>query len=311
MVVGGVKTGALEALCSRAVRDPSNIVVKIARVAERQFGHVTRRQLLELDVPSATIAHWVTKGRLIPVHTGVYAVGHQQRSAVAGAMAAVLACGPRAVLSHDSAAALWDVRTWPSEPEVTAPHDRRRKGIRAHRTQTLTRKDIRRRRNIRVTSPSRTVLDIQDRLTDSQLVRIVNRLRLDGHLKATELGRLLVASARITRLIDPAQAPTRSGKEDDFVAFCREHGLPPPTVNTKLFGYEVDALFAAEKVIVEIDHWETHNSYKSFESDRKRDAVAAEHGYLTVRVTTARLADDPTAEAARLHRILASRRPSK
>ena len=290
------------------MRDFSKTFVKIARVAERQFGHVTRQQLLELEVPSATIAYWVTRRRLIQVHNGVYAVGHQQRSAVAGAMAAVLACGPGAVLSHDSAAALWDVRTWPSEPEVSAPHDRRRHGIRAHRTQTLTRRDIRRRRNIRVTSPSRTVLDIQDRLTDAQLVRIVNRLRLDGHLKATELRRLLAASARIARLIDPAQAPTRSGKEDDFVVFCREHGLPRPTVNTRLFGYEIDALFAAEKVIVEIDHWETHNSYLSFESDRRRDAVAAEHGHLTVRVTTARLAADPEGEAARLHRILASRR---
>jgi very-short-patch-repair endonuclease len=92
------------------------------------------------------------------------------------------------------------------------------------------------------------------------------------------------------------------------VAFCRRHGLPTPAVNTKLFGHEVDALFAAEKVIVEIDHWGTHNSYASFESDRERDATAAEHGYVTVRVTTARLAADPAHEAARLHKILERRR---
>lgn len=290
------------------MRDFSNTAVKIARVADRQFGHVTRQQLLDLDVPSATIAHWVTNARLIRVHTGVFALGHQQHTAIAVAMAAVLACGPDAVLSHDSAAALWGVRTWPTQPELTAPHQRRRGGIRTHRSKTLTRTDIRRHRNIRVTGPSRTILDIEPRLTDRQLVRAVNELRLQEHLRATELGRLLKASKRVARLIDPEQAPTRSGKEDEFVAFCRRHGLPIPKTNTKLFGHEVDALFEDEKVIVEIDHWDTHKSYGSFESDRLRDAIGAEHGYLTVRVTTARLAHDGLDEARRLHRTLARRR---
>lgn len=277
-------------------------------MADRQFGHVTRQQLLELGLPAQTIVRWLDNDRLSRVHAGVYAVGHRQHTAIALAMAAVLACGERAVLSHDSAAALWGVRKWPSLPEVTAPHDSRRTGIRTHRTQTLITKDVRRHRNIRVTSPSRTILDIQDRLTDKQLTRAINELRLQKHLKTTELDRLLSNSTRIRNLIDPDQKPTRSGKEDDFVAFCQRYGLPTPTINTTLFGHEVDALFPDEKVIVEIDHWETHNSRASFESDRERDATAAEHGYLTIRVTTDRLAATPTREAARLHRILQSRR---
>jgi Transcriptional regulator, AbiEi antitoxin len=277
-------------------------------VADRQFGHVTRQQLLELGLPAQTIVRWLGNDRLSRVHKGVYAVGHRQHTAIALAMAAVLACGDRAVLSHDSAAALWGVRKWPTLPEVTAPYDRRRTGIRTHRTQTLITKDVRRHRNIRVTSPSRTILDIQDRLTDKQLTRAINELRLQEHLKAAELDRLLSNSTRIRNLIDPNQKPTRSGKEDDFVAFCQRYGLPTPTINTTLFGHEVDALFPAEKVIVEIDHWDTHKSRASFESDRERDATAAEHGYLTIRVTTARLAATPTREAARLHRILESRR---
>lgn len=271
---------------------------------------MTRQQLLDLGLPSATIARWLENSRLTAVHTGVYALGHAQHTALARAMAAVLACGDGAILSHDSAAALWGVRTWPATPEVTAPHHRRRKGIRAHRTQTLTRTDIRRQHGIRVTSPSRTILDIQGRLTDKQLVRAVNELRLQKNLRAKELKRLLQNSARIRNLIDPEQNPTRSGNEDAFVAFCRNHGLPIPRTNVKLFGREVDALFEAEKVIVEIDGWDTHKSYKSFESDRKHDAVAAEEGYLTVRVTSARLADDPQAEAERLSRTLAHRRRS-
>ncbi|MFZ1997711.1 MAG: hypothetical protein WAU75_26570, partial [Solirubrobacteraceae bacterium] len=147
---------------------------------------MTRQQLLDLSVPSATIAYWVSNCRLVQVHAGVYALGHQQHTALARAMAAVLACGgDHAVLSHDSAAALWGVRTWPSSPEVTAPHHRRRPGIHTHRTHTLSRHDIRRHHNIRVTSPSRTILDIQGRLTDKQLVRAINELRLHKHLRAT------------------------------------------------------------------------------------------------------------------------------
>jgi hypothetical protein len=277
-------------------------------LADRQFGHVTRRQLRELGVPPRTIGSWVENERLIAVHAGVYAIGHQQRTAIAKAMAAVLACGDQAVLSHDSAAAVWDVSAWPPAPEVSGPHDRRRPGIRTHRTQTLTRRDIRRHRNIRVTSPSRTILDIQSRLTDRQLIRAVNDLRLNKHLRATELERLLEASRRVRRLIDPEQNPTRSDGEDAFLAFCTKYGLPLPKTNVKLFGHERDAVFEAEKVIVEVDGWEFHKDRHSFESDRERDAVAAEHGYLTVRLTGRRLAARPAPEAARLHRILERRR---
>jgi Transcriptional regulator, AbiEi antitoxin len=291
------------------LRDEGLIAAQIARIADRQFGHVTREQLLQLGVPKRTVTRWARVGRLIRVHAGVYAVGHQQRTAIATAMAAVLACGPDAVLSHDSAAALWGVRTWPSVPEVTAPHDRRRRGIRAHRTETLLRKDIRRQSNIRVTSPSRTILDIQSRLTDRQLIRAVNDLRLNKHLRATELERLLRTSPRVHRLIDPQQNPTRSPGEDAFLEFCSTHRLPIPRVNIKLFGDERDAVFEVEKVIVEIDGWPFHRDRQSFESDRERDTVAAEHGYLTVRLTWKRLTGPGAArEAARLRRILEHRR---
>jgi hypothetical protein len=289
------------------LRDFDHIATKIARITERQFGHVTRQQLLDLGVPSPTITHWARNRRLVRVHAGVYAVGHAQHSALAKAMAAVLACGDRAVLSHDSAAALWGVRRWPQVPEVTCALQRRRPGIRTHRTETLTTRDVRRHHNIRVTSPSRTILDIQTRLTDKQLTRAINELRHAKHLRATELQRLLDASPRAKRLIDPTQNPTRSGLEDDFVVFCRTHGLPTPRTNVMLFGHERDAVFEAEKVIVEIDSWDYHKDHQSFEADRKRDAVAAEHGWLTFRTTSDRLATQPFEEADSLLRTLAQR----
>ncbi|MFL5861948.1 MAG: DUF559 domain-containing protein [Solirubrobacteraceae bacterium] len=269
---------------------------------------MTRQQLLELAVPSATIAYWVTNRRLVRVHAGVYAVGHRQHSGAARAMAAVLACDPGAVLSHGSAAALWGVRPWPRTPEVTCALERRRPGIRTHRTETLITKHVRTHRNIRVTSPARTVLDLLPRLTDAELIRMVNDLRLAGHLRPAELRRLVEASQRVKALLDPDQAPTRSEFEDRFLAFTAEYGLPQPQLNVTLFGREVDALFAEEKVIVELDGWRFHQDHSSFESDRERDATAAEHGYLTIRITWARLRDDPAREAARLHTTLARRR---
>jgi len=92
------------------------------------------------------------------------------------------------------------------------------------------------------------------------------------------------------------------------VTFCRTHGLPIPRINVMMFGHEADAVFDEEKVIVEIDTWDTHNSHQSFTSDRKRDAVAAEHGFLTVRLIAELLASHPKDEAASLLRTLANRR---
>ena len=104
------------------------------------------------------------------------------------------------------------------------------------------------------------------------------------------------------------QNPTRSELEDRFVAFCREYGLPTPRTNVRRWGLEIDALFEAEKVIVEIDGWGYHQDRRSFESDRERDTIAAEHGHLTVRLTGLRLDGQPAEEARRLHRILELRR---
>jgi Transcriptional regulator, AbiEi antitoxin len=282
----------------------------MSRVADRQYGHVTRQQLLELGLPSQTIARWVANGRLTRVHLGVYAVGHPQLGALARATAAVLACGDHAVLSHDSAAALWGIRTWPRLPEVTCALERRRPGIRTHRTQTLATTDVRRHHGIRVTSPARTVIDIQGRLTDAQLIRAVNDLRIAKHMRQAELERLLHASTRVKALIDPDEAPTRSPKEDEFLVFCAQHGLPRPKVNAILHGFEVDALFEAEKVVVQIDGWDFHKSHESFESDRDKDAELAKYGYLTVRVTSTRMRNTPAHEAERLLTTLKNRRSS-
>ena len=220
-------------------------------------------------------------------------------------MAAVLACGDQAVLSHDSAAALWGIRTWPAAPEVTAPHDRRRPGIRAHRTETLTRSDIRRAPQ----HPRHQPLPHHPRppVPPHRPPARPRRQRpapgqAPARHRASPPPQPPPPASR--RLIDPQQNPTRSPAEDAFLEFCRTYRLPTPKVNITLFGRERDAVFEAEKVIIEIDGYTFHNDHDSFESDRERDTDAAEHGYLTVRLTTTRLTQRPAYEAARLHRIL-------
>ncbi len=288
---------------------------EIAALAARQHGHVTRAQLLELGLGRRAVAYRVEVGKLHLAHQGVYGVGHLPRQAVARAAAAVLACGPGAVLSHGSAASLWGLtRHWEFPLEVTAPAERRRPGITTHRSRTLIRADIRNHLGVRTTSPARTILDIAPRLIDRALTRAVNDARHRGRLHVDAIVELLgrcpthPGARRLRAVIEAPAGPTRSEFEDAFVELARRHGLPAPQVNAHLNGYEVDVLFPRDGLIVELDGWEFHSDRSAFEDDRERDATMLEHGYETVRITWERLRNDPGREAARLRHILAARR---
>ncbi len=164
----------------------------IARLADRQHGNVTRRQLVELGLSDDAIAYRVGLGRLHRVHAGVYGVGRPPKTALERAADAVLACGADAALSHVSALALWGfVKHWPTRFDVTIPGNRRPKGIAVHRAKTLQRPDLRRHHAIRVTSPARTLLDSAPTLTDRAFTRAVNDALLSKHLKRWQLAELL------------------------------------------------------------------------------------------------------------------------
>jgi very-short-patch-repair endonuclease len=270
-------------------------------LASRQQGNVARRQLLALGLAPTTVDSRVAQGRLIVVFRGVYALGYRREDPLARAAAAVLACGEDAVLSHDSAAALWSgLRRWPRDPEVTTPRRIDPNAINAHRSCTLTRAQVTRQHGIRTTTVARTLRDIRTRLTPEQFTRLVNDARI----------RRLLSQGAAAVLLGEGEStgPTRSEFEDAFLAMVRDHGLPVPLVDTTLHGREVDALFPDERVIVELDGWDTHRSRASFDSDRERDAAHAELGFLTVRVTWPRLTHAPEREARRLETILAHRR---
>lgn len=290
---------------------------RIAALASRQHGVVTRRQLLDLGVGKDAIVHRLKIGRLIPLHRGVYAVGHRPVSRHAHALAAVLACGPGAALSHGSAATLWGItKHWQSPLEVTARTERQRPGLDIHRSSTLTARDQTIHFGIPVTSPARTLLDHAARLNDIALGRAVNDLRRAGYLRLVDFAELLPrhpnaqAANRLRKhLAHPDRAPTRSEFEDAFLDFARRYDLPEPEVNAHVAGHEVDMLFPAHRLVVELDGYEYHRGREQFEGDRDRDADLLAARIATVRVTWQRFHLTPSREASRLQAILAGRAP--
>ncbi|HEY2436438.1 MAG TPA: type IV toxin-antitoxin system AbiEi family antitoxin domain-containing protein [Solirubrobacteraceae bacterium] len=285
----------------------------IAALAQRQHGHVARKQLLRLGLGPDAIKYRLRTGRLHRVYPGVYGVGHRRPAPIDAAAAAVLACGKGAVLSDFSAAALWGfVKRWPERPEVSVTRDRRPTGIRTRR-RDLTAQEKTRQQGIPVTTPARTVLDCARRLHGRRLTRFVNDALLSLFLHRTELIDAVErhpkhpGAARIAPALRAEGGPTKSELEDAFVAFCSRHDLPAPETNVFIDGREVDAFFRAERVIVELDSYEYHSDKTAFERDREKDADAAAKGLITVRVTDQRMTDVPEEEAARLRTILAAR----
>jgi hypothetical protein len=283
----------------------------IGAVAAGQNGNITRRQSHELGLDGNAIDYRVRVGRLYRVFRGVYSVGRPAIAPQQRAAAAVLACGPGAALSHSSAMTLWGYwRQWDKTLEVTVVGDRRTKGIRVHRSTTLRRRDITTQLGIRATTPARTILDMSPRLNDKSLRRLVKNALNSPWLTEDHLAEMLArhptapGARRIAKLIGRDGTPERAGWEDEFPAFCAKHGLPAPIMGQPFRGYILDALFPAEKVIVELDGWDFHKGKIAFEDDRERDAEMLAHSHVTVRMTWDRIHERPRREARRLRKIL-------
>lgn len=254
--------------------DNPRISREIAHLVEKQQGHVKRTQLLALGLGEDAVDHRLRTGDLVWVHSGVYAVGYRRVEPVALAMAAVLAAGPGAVLSHDSALALFGLRAWPRQPHVIAPRRVRRPGIVAHRSKTLTRAETTMWLGVPTTRAARAIADMGGRLTPTQRVRLTNRGRLER----------LISAAEAEALLGHRRNPTRSGLEDRFQAFVERHHLPQPLTNEYVGGFEVDAYWPDHRFIVELDDEATHGDAATFVSDRERDAVHAALGLRTMRL---------------------------
>jgi hypothetical protein len=227
----------------------------------------------------------------------------------------VLAGGDGAALSHGSAMAFWGFwRTWPRRIEITVRHGKPQpQRVRVHRSGTLALEDVLIRNGIAVTAASRTIIDVAPRMDDRLLARTIDDGLRSGVLSRSALIRQLERCpsrpgiARVRAVVSTDDGPSRSDWERAFPAFCARHGLPRPQLNASVCGYEVDALFSDEKLIVELDGWSFHASRTAFEKDRERDAETLRAGFATVRITWRRLSQRPADEAERLRAILAAR----
>jgi very-short-patch-repair endonuclease len=289
---------------------------QIAGLAHAQGGHVSSEQLRRIGLSRRAIQHRIAKGTLLPVHHGVYAVGHLPTNPLDRAKGALLAAGPRAALGFGSAAAYWGAqKRWVQPLELVAATDRRLTRIRVHQSKTLLRRDIRVVDGLRVTSPARTLLDIAPRLDDKHLTRAVNELRLARRLTLHQLRDIVnrnprhPSSNRLRAIIGESQRePTRSEIENAFQRLVKRYQLPVPQINVHVAGYRVDAYYPDHQLVVETDGWLIHQTRHAFVRDRRQDAdILARTGIPTVRLTYDRTTIDHAETAAQLRTILAAR----
>jgi hypothetical protein len=285
-------------------------------LATGQHGVVSARQLRALGFSENLITVEAKRGRLRRVHRGVYAVGHEALTWEGHCMAAVLA-NARTVASHWTAAWLWELlRTEPSGRfHLTAARERRRRPEFKLHAGALHKEDMTRVGGIPVTSLERTVLDLaalKPGRTPGDLKRCEELGRFDLRRfeallarSAGHHGRAALADA--VSLHQPDPTVTRSGLERRFRGLVREAGLPAPTMNYVVAGYELDCWWEEARLAVELDTYGTHGSRLSFEEDRKRQRKLGLLGIRMERVTDRQLDSEADEVLLAIARLLGAR----
>lgn len=294
--------------------------LEIAAIANRQHGLVTLAQLERLGMDRRTAAARVRAGRLHRIHRGVFAVGHPCISREATFLAAVLACGPGAVLSHGSSATLWGFwRERGGDMHVIAPHRRGRNpsGIVAHRDGWLPPSDRTTYRGVSCTTVARTLLDLaavlpprylRKALGEAEVMRLVDHQRLRDQIR---LGRGRRGVARLRLLLDeihPQTRRSRSELERMFLHLCLQAGLPQPEVNATLEvgsrRFKPDFLWRHERLILEADSRRFHDTDIAFVDDRRREQMLQVAGWRVSRCTWEQVEYEPTDLAVTIRRLL-------
>jgi len=250
----------------------------------RQHGVVARRQLLELGMGARRIERRIASGRLHPVWRGVYAVGRPQLGRHGRWLAAVLAGGPGAMLSHSSAAALWGFGKEPSGVvEISVPAGRRkqRPGIRAHRRTALKPEDTTVHQGIPVTSPTLTLIDEATHLDPLRLERYVNeadkldRVRADALHASLDRYRGQPGVAPLRALLDPLTFRLSDSDLEVFMRpLARAAGLrAAPETRARVNGHRVDFYWPELGIVIETDGLRYHRTPSQQKRALERDQV--------------------------------------
>ncbi len=288
----------------------------VARLAAGQFGVVTSEQLLACGLGRGGIKHRVTTGRLQRLWRGIYAFGHSELTREGHLIAAVLACGPDAVLSHMSAAVHWELLARPREAIDVTVVGRgtrgSRPGINLHSARRLDPADLTAHHGIPITTPARTLVDlcavVPARLVERayEQAQIQRLITFDAVVKTLERapGRTTRPLSRLVAVERKTSTITRSVLEERFLALVRRGGLPEPEVNVRLHGYEVDFLWRAQRRVIEVDGHAYHSTRQATTRDRRKDNDLELAGFPVTRFTSDQVLHDPEDTLARTKRVL-------
>jgi very-short-patch-repair endonuclease len=294
---------------------------QIARLAGRQRTILSTKQLSACGLGEDAISYRIRSGRYTVVFRGVVSVVSGEFPSLAREQAAFLACGPRAFLSHHTAAFSWGLREpHPYDMDVTIAGRfvRSRKGIRTHRVDNIHRSELRRHQGLWVSSPARALLEIAARLPLSPLgdalgegiahrrlaPRDIEEL-IEHHPHARGVARLAAVSGD-----QDATAITRSRAERAFLKLIRDSRLPPPVPNVPLGPYVPDFTWPEQRLIVEIDSYQFHAGPDGFQTDREKDLFYRAAGFDVLRFTRNQVIHEPAMVLATVAQALArSARP--
>jgi very-short-patch-repair endonuclease len=284
---------------------------KVACLAATSHGVVTRAELLDAGLSRQVVARRVEKGVLIPVHRGVYRVGHRAPSVEATYTAAVKAAGPAALLSGRAAAHVHGlIKGRPPPPEVTVPTERRLRGVTTRRCRGWSQGDGATVRGIPVTSVSRTLVDLAATLSPPALARACHEASVLHRTTPADVEMSLAGrpnargAAKLRMVISGEEKVTLSKLERVFLTCLRRASLPLPETNRIAGGRRVDCRWPEKRLTVELDGYRFHNTRHSWELDRRRERQARARGDEFRRYTYGDVVEDPRYMLVELRELL-------
>jgi len=287
---------------------------RIAALAAGQHGVVSRSQLLDAGIRPTTLRDRVSRGHLVPLHRGVYAVGHAHLRPNGYRLAAVLAVEPGAVLSHRDAAALHGLRSGggtridvsTSAQRASTPR------ISVHGRRTLDGRDVTTVDGIPATTVARTLVDLAEvvpadalrkALSEAERQHVLDTKGIEEALERRR-GRRGPATAKLRAALrdlgDHGATLTRSHLEDHLLSLLEAHDLPRPATNAYVEGYEGDAVWRRQRLVVELDGWDAHKTRRAFQNDRTKANALTTAGWTVLRFTYADVMRRPCAVAAQI-----------
>jgi very-short-patch-repair endonuclease len=286
----------------------------VGRLASSQHGVVTRAQLLRAGVTLAELEHRLGTGTLLPVHRGVYRVGHRAPSVEARYLAAVLAGGEGALLVARAAAHLFGLIKAPAPPpEVATRTERRIPGVKTQRRRHL--EEGTRWRGIPVTTVAQTLVDIAAHLPLDALARACHEAGVRYRTTPAQVDAVLrrhprvKGAGKLRPILHGDTRVTLSKLEKRFLKLLQEHRLPPPRTNRPAGTKRVECRWPDHNLTVELDSYRFHNSRHAWEQDRQREREAYARGDAFRRYTWSDVFENSNLMLAQLRDLLRSRRP--